>query len=105
MKSQCALHDALSAAEQAGWADVREHLCEQMAAAVSIHGECKKVQQLDLATRAEIALLVNERLAYHGVPLFHSYARVEIYVARLLGEDIVDADTFQRCLAPESLIQ
>ena len=95
-QGQRALYDELPAAEQESWADVRQHLAEQHDAAVSIHGECEEVEQLDRATRTEIALLVNERLTYHGVPIFHCYARVEIYLARLLKEDIVDADTFQR---------
>ena len=90
------LHDALPPGEQAKWAEVREHLHAQRASAVSIHGECEEVEQLDRATRLQMAILVNERLTYYGVPLFHSYARSEMYPARLLGEDVVDADTFQR---------
>ena len=93
------LHDALSREEQALWADFREHPREQRLSAVRIHGEGEQVEQLDRATRLEMAILVNERLTYYGVPLFHCYTRVEIYLARLLGEDVVDADNFQFCCA------
>ena len=68
------LQDALPREEQAKWARVRVHLREQRASAVSIHGEGEKVEQLDRATRLEMAMLVNERLTYYGVKLFHCYA-------------------------------
>ena len=42
------------------------HLREQRASAVSIHGEGEKVEQLDRATRLQMAMLVNERLTYYG---------------------------------------
>ena len=63
---------------------------------MSIHGEDDKVELLQRATRLSLATLCNERLTFYGVPLFRAYARSELYFARLWGEDIVDAATFER---------
>ena len=45
---QLALHNALPAAEQELWTEVRAYLRAQKASAESIHGHCEKVEQLDL---------------------------------------------------------
>ena len=40
-------------------------------------------------------MVYNERLTYFGEALFHAHARSEIYPSRLIGGDVMQANTFE----------
>ena len=90
-----ALHDALPEEEQEKWKVVRRLLKGQSVSATRIHGAVENVELLDRASRMMFAKLCNERPTYFGGALFYCYSRVELYPARMLGGDVVDAKTFE----------
>ena len=91
-----ALHDALPEEQRHRWTAVRRFLRAQRGSVMTIFNDEMKAEKLDRASRVQFAMLSNERPEYFGVALFHAWARIELYPARLLGGDVMDADTFQR---------
>ena len=90
-----ALYARLPIEDQHEWERLREFLRAQRASVITIIGDQEKAELLDRATRLQFAMLYNERFTYFGEALFHAHARSEMYPGRLIGGDVMDANTFE----------